>query len=126
MNHCDQGSRDTMVTYQLLLAVCILFAVAELGSCNCPVYGCTLFHSFTTPTQYFNSSAKPRLLWEFVHDQLRPTGAGCVTNGGRVLCPMVVNGQERYIGLRLSQLFHLILNLLACKNFYSIAMPQLI
>ena len=87
---------DTMTIYQLPVAICILlFAFFERGCCNCPVYGCTSFHSFTTPTQYFNSSARPKLLWEFVHEQLRPTGAGCVTNGGRVLCPMVISGQEK-------------------------------
>ena len=87
-----------MTLHRLSILICILLSVLpERGLCNCPVYGCTLFHSFTTPTQFFNSSFRPELLWKFEHPELRPTGAGCVTNGGRILCPMVYSEQERYV-----------------------------
>ena len=57
---------------------------------NCPVYGCSPSHSFTTETAIFSFTPnfKPQLQWRFEHDELMPTGAGCVTNAARVVCPM--------------------------------------
>ena len=66
------------------LLVC-LWLVNQCGS-NCPLSGCTPTRSFTSGAEFFNGTFVPQLLWSAA--LLEPSGAGCVTNGARIVCPM--------------------------------------
>ncbi len=80
-----------------LPALALSFPSPSLG--DCPLSGCTPSRSFSSLAGYLptggapihSSEQNPILLWSYKWD--RPSGGGCSTNGGRVVCPLVT-GQK--------------------------------
>ena len=78
----------TTIAMKLLVHVVVLFELLVCVLSDCPIYGCTPSASFTSEAKHFNTStAVPQPVWSKGIPDLTPTGAGCVTNGGRVICP---------------------------------------
>lgn len=73
-----------MLRCVVLLAA--LLALLRLSESVCPLSGCTPSRSFTSESGSLAVSGAPQLLWSARH--YSPSGAGCVTNGDRVICTM--------------------------------------
>lgn len=94
-----------------LLSLLVALTVPLGVSGDCALYGCTLSLSFTCPTDFYpppatNSSSSPGprgqqpevgfwpdLAYSVEDKTLKPTGAGCVTNSGKIVCPFTGDGK---------------------------------
>ena len=72
---------------QGLLLLLQLLQYLPRASGNCAQYGCTSSLSFTCPTYFYEGSFYPELAASYEDADWKPTGAGCVANDGKVLCP---------------------------------------
>ena len=77
----------------MLAVVLSVLQLLPRANCNCAVYGCTPSLSFTCPTDFYDGNFWPDLAVSYEDNHLLPTGAGCVANDDRILCPMSGDGK---------------------------------
>ncbi len=78
----------------VLECLVLLALYTGLATSNCPLHGCTLACSYVSEVQFLSQGQKPSLSWSWKgEDGIGPSGDGCVTNGGRILCPVISDGR---------------------------------
>ena len=76
----------------LLFAVIVLLSSLPPSQSSCALYGCTSSLSYTCPTDFWGPFLLGSVL-SYQADEAKPTGAGCVTNANKTLCPFAGNGK---------------------------------
>ena len=88
----------------LALAGLLFLHLLPGSRANCAIYGCTPSLSFTNPTDFYpepegdlsrpaRAEFWPDLAYSVEDKELVPTGAGCVTNNGKIVCPFHGKGK---------------------------------
>ena len=84
MMHCMMHA-GFITSSGLTAFIIAAFVYAQPAKGDCPIAGCIPTRSFTTLASYFEGTP-PTPSWNA--KDVQPSGAGCVANGGRVLCPL--------------------------------------
>ena len=87
--------RPFSIMARLLVVFLLFLQCLALASCDCAVHGCTMSTSYTCPTDFYSGSFYPELAQSFQDDTWKPTGAGCVTNDGKIDCPLIDSAGKR-------------------------------
>ncbi len=86
--HANDLYRNNMAYVLECLALLALYT--GLATSNCPLHGCTLACSYISDVQFLSQSREPSLSWSWKGENgIGPSGAGCVTNGFRIVCPVI-------------------------------------